>query len=358
MNSKKRLIFPIFNAVIGAVSGAAIGYYIFSAVGGAAVGALVGFVIGFLIEIITVRLGAEHWLYQRRVLFTVVLEIPLALLVLGPFVYLLFSIQPSPHPIVCQPPTAYGADQYETVEIETEDGILLSGWYVPPQTSQPGAVIVLLHGAWGDRCQMSWQAQHLLGGGYGVLMMDTRATGESTGAQTYMGWQEGEDLLALLDYLTDRPEVDSARIGVVGNSAGAHMAINGAYLAPERISALWLDGLGAQTIADFPEQESFQELFVTAVNAMIIKTAEWYFGRPAPPANIEILAGLIEPEIYLVAGELEEFEYPTNLRYMEFAGENVVLWVVEGGYHCSGLFTAPEEYAEKLLDFFARALGE
>ncbi|MFN2144833.1 MAG: alpha/beta hydrolase [Anaerolineales bacterium] len=358
MITKKQLVFPAFNALIGIFWGAAIGYYVYSILGGVIVGALTGFVIGVLIEALAVHLGSEHWLYRRRVLLTAVLEIPLALLTLGPFVYLLASVQASPHSIRCEPPTAFGAANSTTVEIGTEDGIMLSGWYVPPQSTQPGPVLVLLHGAKGDRCQMTWHAQHLLAAGYGVLMMDTRATGESTGDQTAMGWREGEDMLALLDFLTARPEVDAARIGVVGSSAGAHMALNGAYLAPGRMAALWLDGLGPQRMADFPEPENFQEKFVTAINARVLRLAEWYFREPAPPAYVDILAGLDEPQIMLVTGELEAFEHTVNLKYAAAAGENVGLWVVEGGYHCSGPVTSPEAYAQNMLAFFERTLGE
>ena len=86
--SKKHLAFPAFNAVIGALFGAAIGYYVFSLAAGAVVGALIGFLIGSIIQVLTLRLGSDNWLYRRRVLLTALLEIPLAIMILGPFLYL------------------------------------------------------------------------------------------------------------------------------------------------------------------------------------------------------------------------------------------------------------------------------
>lgn len=42
-----------------------------------------------------------------------------------------------------------------------------------------------------------------------------------------------------------RPDVDEARIGVVGLSLGGHIVLNAIHLDPERFTALWLDGVQA-----------------------------------------------------------------------------------------------------------------
>ena len=103
---------------------------------------------------------------------------------------------------------------------------------------------------------------------------------------------EGYDLLAIIDYLEGRSDVNAEKIGAVGLSGGGHIALNAAYIEPGRITALWLDGIQAQRIKDFPEARHIGEQFVTVINASIIKMAEIHFGRSAPPAFVDILPTL------------------------------------------------------------------
>lgn len=121
----------------------------------------------------------------------------------GPYAFVIKETQPSQHSICCETPLDYGAAEYELVEIQTDDGIILSGWYVPPNKT-PGAVIELLHGSHGDRRGTAWHARLLIEEGYGVLLYDQRAMGESTVDMNYTGWLES------------RPDVDAERIAAGG----------------------------------------------------------------------------------------------------------------------------------------------
>ncbi|MBL6983678.1 MAG: alpha/beta fold hydrolase [Anaerolineales bacterium] len=347
----KRLFFPLFNALIGAIFGAAIGYYIFQIGLGVLVGALCGLTIGLGVEFILSRLGQDRWLYQRRVLLLVMLEIPLVIFLLGPFAYVVVEARPNPHPVCCETPLDYGATGYDDVQIQTDDGVIISGWYVPP-AGNPGPVIVLLHGARGDRTGTAWHARQLISAGYGVLMYDQRGTGESTGDRAYLGWMQAEDLLKVLDLLETIPEVDTKKIGAVGLSRGAHTALNAAFLEPERMAALWLDGMQAQRIEDFPEAETPGEHFATLINAIILKMDEIYFGQKAPPAFIEILSELSQVEMFIVAGGLAEFESIVNQRYAQAMAANAQLWLIEDAWHVGGAVVAPKEYHQRMVAFF------
>ncbi len=126
-----------------------------------------------------------------------------------------------------------------------DDGLRLSGWFIPSKTYQgrPQPAVVLVH-SW------TWQrlgepgagflanllrtapvellrlAFALHQGGYHVLMFDLRNHGESAadGGMTF-GYMEANDLLGALDYLKERSEVDAGRLGVVGFSIGANAAL-------------------------------------------------------------------------------------------------------------------------------------
>ncbi|MBI9047675.1 MAG: alpha/beta fold hydrolase [Anaerolineaceae bacterium] len=265
------IIFMVFNSLIGGMFGATIGYYLSHLELSILIGILIGFLIAALLELIMSPLSSSHWLYRRRILLLVFLEIPLAIFILGPLAYVAVMTQSIQHTICCETPLDYGANEYEDVLIQTNDGITLSGWYVPPSNNS-GEVIVLLHGARGDRRGTSWFARQFIQAGYGLLLYDQRALGESTGEKSYMGWKEGEDLLAVVKYLDEREEVDAEKIGAVGLSGGGHIALNAAYLAPEMFSALWVDGVQVQSVKDIPSAENTSERFIIIINDFPAKT--------------------------------------------------------------------------------------
>ncbi len=352
---KRRMIFPLFNSTVGMLLGAAIGYYLFQPALATLAGALTGLVIGLAIEVFHGKRARLAWWYRRRALIVVLLEIPLAVFVVGPYAFVIAHTQPHHYAICCETPLDYGAVSYEDVQIYTEDGIMLSGWYVPAAEPQ-GAVVVVLHGSGGDRRGGAWQAAQLIQTGYGVLLYDQRGLGESTGDTVYVGWMAGRDLLAVLDFLAGRPEVRPERIGVVGLSGGAHIALNAAYLEPERFPALWLDGLQAQRIEDFPKAETLGERFATLINATILGMTELHFGRPAPPAFVEMLAGIDQTDIVIVAAGLDGFESRVNQQFAQVIGPSCQVWQLENVGHLGGPAVVPDEYRQRLLAFFDTAL--
>lgn len=351
----RALTFPLFNALIGAIIGLLIGYYLFMLLAGALWGAFAGFVLAFLVEWLFGRLGREKWLYQRRVLLLVLLEIPFAILVVAPYAYAVVQTRPAPRVMCCVTPLAYGAETYETVKIPAGE-VTLAGWYVPPKTP-PGPVIIILHGARGDRRGTEWHATQLIGAGYGVLLYDQRGLGESTGDIVSLGTESARDLLAALDWLESRSEVWPGATGVVGLSGGGHIALNAAYLAPDRFPALWLDGVAAQQIKDFPPAQNAGEQFATFINQRLLDMVELRLGEPIPPPYTEILADLTEPRLTLVAGSLEDFEKRVNQQFATVAPENVDVWIIEGAYHVGGPVVIPDEYAARMLAFFDETIG-
>jgi hypothetical protein len=351
----RRSIFPLFNGLVGTIFGALTGYYLSHLAGGILFGAIAGLTIGVLIEVV-LGLWRDHWFYRRRVFLTVLLEIPLTIYLAAPLAYAFVETTPDLHPVCCQTPLDFGAETYETVQIPVEEGVTLAGWYVPP-VENPGAVVILLHGSRGDRLGTAWHARQLIDAGYGVLMYDQRGLGESSGDTLSFGWLDGPDLLRVLDELESRPEVDASRIGVVGLSLGGHVALNAAYLAPDRFRALWLDGIGAQRMDDFPQPESLAERFVMSINSQILKMAELRLGRAAPPAISTTLAELSRPHIMIVGAGRDDFERRVHQGYRSVVGPNTGMWLIEDAWHVGGPVVATELYRQRMLEFFAATLG-
>ncbi|HTP09248.1 MAG TPA: alpha/beta hydrolase, partial [Anaerolineae bacterium] len=80
---------------------------------------------------------------------------------------------------------------YEDVILTTHDGITLKGWYLP---SHNGAAVILLHGYGGNRLEMLDRAALLAKHGYGALLYDERASGESGDDQRTFGWLDVNDV--------------------------------------------------------------------------------------------------------------------------------------------------------------------
>jgi hypothetical protein len=89
------------------------------------------------------------------------------------------------------------------------------------------------------------------------------------------------------------------------------------------------------------------------MNALILKAAEFHLNRPAPPAFIDILAELEQPQIMLVASGQEEFEHRVSQNYAGVIGPNEAIWLIENAQHVGGPTAVPDEYRERMLAFFA-----
>jgi dienelactone hydrolase len=112
-----------------------------------------------------------------------------------------------------------------TVEVTTgARPARLSARFRVPAGTPPFSALIFLHGCAGlGRRQDAW-ADELMGEGYGVLVLDsfgarhlTRVCGDR-GA--FPGHERAEDAFAAVRALQRRPEVDAARIGVIGWSHG------------------------------------------------------------------------------------------------------------------------------------------
>jgi uncharacterized protein len=140
----------------------------------------------------------EHAL--RWVLLALVV-LALAYLGVGLFVATRLSA-PARQPVE-QTPASEGLD-FEEADFESTDGLTLKGWWVPGDDST--RAVVLVHGLEGSKSD-----QHVLktassysGAGYGVLMFDLRAHGESEGERTTLGYQEVRDVRGALSWLEEK----------------------------------------------------------------------------------------------------------------------------------------------------------
>ncbi len=114
---------------------------------------------------------------------------------------------------------------YEELELITEDGLRLHGWFLPA-TGQARGTLLFFHGNAGNISHRldSLKIFHSLG--LAVLIFDYRGYGQSEGQPSEQG--SYRDAEAAWNYLTEQKGIPSAEILIFGRSLGAAVA---AYLA-------------------------------------------------------------------------------------------------------------------------------
>ena len=119
----------------------------------------------------------------------------------------------------------------EAVTITTGDDLVLAGmWRTPPDTSNMPAVL-LLHQLARDRDDFLLLRDAFIEAGIATLALDLRSHGDSEQGPVPFGelasdpTQFPEDMIAGLAWIQDRAEVDPTRVGVMGLSVGANLAV-------------------------------------------------------------------------------------------------------------------------------------
>ena len=245
----------------------------------------------------------------------------------------------------------------EEVSFSGGDGVRLAGWYAAPQTK---ATIILLHGYGATRASMRWHAEKLVQAGYGVLMYDERASGESGGERRSYGWEDGPDVGGALAFIREREAGQAPQVGIAGCSVGGQIALQGAILYPE-IAAVWADGPSNIRAADNPPPKNILTGLARVSNTMLDWMYERKLGMAAPPPMIERIGGIAPRPVMLVGGGTEIAMVGSEAARVEWyaaaAGPNAQVWVIEEALHCNGPQRQPEEYARRMVEFFDRAFG-
>jgi uncharacterized protein len=123
-------------------------------------------------------------------------------------------------------PKAAAAAGFTEVKIPTEDGERLDGWWLAPPAGR--GVILFLHGTPGTVPEHTWRFAQLKHAGLGILAIDWRGYGGSSGQPTELGLRA--DARAGFDFI--RNAAPQSRIAVFGESLGTGPAVALAHERP------------------------------------------------------------------------------------------------------------------------------
>ena len=283
------------------------------------------------------------------------LEVLLILLVLHLLLQPLLSAwqfsRPLRRPLSARTPADWDAT-YEEVQFTGSDGARLSGWYIP---SRNGAAVILLHGHGGNRLSVGFHAEVLSRAGYGVLLFDLRAHGQSGGRPFSRGVRGVDDVLAAVTWLSHRRDV-RGRVGIMGISVGGMLALQAAA-RKAYVHAVAADGAILGTIDDLPPPVGLVERLWRYPRE---RYYQWAIDRfapgPRPPANTQALARLDgRPVLLISAGR--GLEHRLTRHFYAAAHEPKTLYEIPAAAHATGWIVEPEAYERQMLDFFGRALA-
>jgi fermentation-respiration switch protein FrsA (DUF1100 family) len=289
------------------------------------------------------RADALAWRYTRRVLMTA----GTAFVVMA----ILFPIALSyvvTHTLRADVPAADLGAAQQDIEFVTGDGLTLKGWYVP---SKNGAAVIAFPGRGASQQQAKLLADH----GYGVLLFDRRGEGDSEGDPNLFGWQGERDVLAAVDFLQKREDVDPNRIGAIGLSVGGEILIEAAT-ETTALRAIVVEGASGRSVRDglVNRDEPWWGLPSLAISSA--STA--LFTNTLPPADLKGLVSRISPRaVFFVYGERgQPAERPANQGFYAAAGQPKAIWEVPDAKHMGAIDAQPREYEQRIIAFFEAQL--
>lgn len=240
----------------------------------------------------------------------------------------------------------------ESVIISDGPGNPIHGWFVAGAENQ-GAVL-LLHGVRADRTSMLERARFLHAAGYGVLLIDFQASGESPGDAITFGYRESGDVKVALRYLHHR--LPGEHIGIIGASMGAAATI----LAARDVDA---DAVVLEQVYPTIEQ-ALEDRLVIYLGPMgrwlapfMLATLHTHLGiYPTQLRPVDHIALLAMPKLLIAGDDDRRATIDESHAMFSAAVAPKELWVIHGAGHVDLCRYAGDAYRIRVLRFFGTYL--
>ncbi len=227
--------------------------------------------------------------------------------------------------------------------------------------------IVMVHGFGTNRTNPAASALGLVRDlacrGFGILMFDLRACGESGGERSSVGYFERLDLLGALDFLVSMG-VDRTRIGVHGVSLGAAVALM-ACANPGTAAAVVADSSFADLSFRMREGMTGGRRFLGLFMPGMLLAARYLFGLDVKEVSPARDIASSDTPALIVHGEDDTM---VPVRHARILGRAVGadpdsptgrsgVWIVPGAGHVQGYRMRRTEYVDRVAGFFDRHLA-
>lgn len=219
-----------------------------------------------------------------------------------------------------------------------------------------GGMVLLVHSIRSNRVEMLSRARFLNARGYGVLLIDLQAHGETPGERITFGARESENVEAAVAFL--RKNFPSERIAAIGVSLGAAAIVLAGH--PLRLDAVVLESMHP-TIKEAVENRLRLHLGEAARVLSPLLLWQLTFRLDVPPEALNPITriGNLNAPLLLISGTDDRHTTVAETgRLFEAARQPKEMWIVPGGGHFNMHAYAGKEYEGYILDFLEPYMHE
>jgi len=245
---------------------------------------------------------------------------------------------------------------YEELQLKTAEGIMLSCWLIPAGENARGTVI-FLHGV--SECKIVGLpiTQRLHAVGFNVFLYDSRRHGESGGSVCTYGFYEKLDVPTIINYLESRQDLTLGRIGLMGSSMGAAVAIQVAAL-DARVAAIVAESGFASLRKVYDEyQKRMIKIPWHYLRNLVIKRSEQMAHFKASLVSPVEAVKQVHVPLLIMHGTADN-KIPSSASELVFrnAHEPKELWLIPGARHNDMVEKGGKAYFDRIVSFFERTL--
>ncbi|MCA1055643.1 alpha/beta hydrolase [Rossellomorea aquimaris] len=251
-----------------------------------------------------------------------------------------------------------GQQDFEEVEIHSDDGLKLSALYLKNDASN-GKTVILTHGYKGNNEQLPEVTKFYYEKGYDILKPDARGHGKSEGDYIGMGWDDRQDIRKWIDYLIR--EKKEKTIFLHGFSMGASTVLmaSGDEL-PHEVKGIIADSGYTSVKEELAHQlkhlynlPSFPLIDITSL--VTEKRAGFSFEEAS--ALNQVKKKDHDLPLFIIHGDKDELVPPEMAqRLYENASGMKELWIIPDVGHTQGFLEDDEEYKRRLMGFIQEAM--
>lgn len=235
---------------------------------------------------------------------------------------------------------------FKEINLSTSDNLKIKASF--HSSSQRDTAVIILAGIRGNRGACLKHAAYYKQRGYGVLLIDLRATGESEGEFLSFGFHEKQELLAGIDYLNKE---GYTKIGAHGMSMGAATIV---YSFAEKTDYAFVI---LESVYDNIQQAFYNRLPIVPLDNFIFKPLHFWtyqladiqFNQLAPDQLIHLYQG----PLLIIAGDREEKVKPEETQRMYDLSTSLQkqLYWIKGAKHFNFLKHYPMQTKEAFDNF-------
>lgn len=249
---------------------------------------------------------------------------------------------------------------HETVEFSTADGVRLKGWFIPAPGGESGRTIVFCHGWGSNRAEMLRDTWFLAEKGFNLLYFDFRASGESKGAVSSVGYLETRDFDAAYEWLKSHRPHAAEHVGVMGVSMGGAVAVYAAAKYPE-LACLLAENtfLSYEGVVANWSWRRLKTPYFPLVWLTLFFVRRKLKADPEPYSPLYNAGKVKAPSLFIFGDHDDLVSREDAERLAGLCGaEKKSSWTVAGASHAKCAEVGGEVYKQKVSAFFGEFLRE